>query len=95
MPVFAMPIILMIESESASEAKKAIDEWSEAVDLNYDLPTGTEDIDVSPSYEYNDEGQRVLLLPPIEEVDEDSNEDTDDNDGDDFNDGEIDFNDEF
>lgn len=84
-----MPMVLEIEADSAEEAQKAMDDWVSEIDIDDDLPTGTEDIDVSPTCEYNDEGLRLLYLPTVDEVDEDTVED--DSDGDDFNDGEEDF----
>lgn len=89
MSVFAMPIIIMIEADSVEEAQKAIDDWGEEVELDNDLPVGTEDIDTEPQYELNDEGQRVLYLPALEECDEDGlDSDVGNDEDDDFNDGE-------
>lgn len=85
MPIFTMPVLLMIEADSASEAQKAIDDWSEEIELDNDLPVGTEDIDTSPNCENNDEGQRVLYLPVFEEDPEEDEIVTDDDDEDDFN----------
>jgi hypothetical protein len=90
MALFAMPVVLMIEADSVEEAQKAIDDWSEEIDMGDDLPIGTEDLDTQPSCELNDEGQRVLYLPAVDEVDEDV-EDDDRDDADDFNDSEEDF----
>jgi hypothetical protein len=90
MPVFAMPIVLMVEADSVEEAQKVIDDWSEEIDMSDDLPIGTEDLDTSPSTELNDEGQRVLYLPAIDEADEDI-DDEDRDDEDDFNGSEEDF----
>lgn len=84
MAVFHMPIVLQIEADSLEEAQKAIDDWVSEVDMDDDLPTGTEDIDASPNCDYNDEGQRLLYLPTIDESDEDTKDDDDDDD--DFND---------
>ena len=89
MAVFHMPIVLEIEADSLEEAQKAMDDWVGEIDIDDDLPTGSEDIDVSPTCEYNDEGQRLLYLPTVDESDEDGIDDDDDSD--DFNDGEEDF----
>lgn len=83
-----MPIVLMIDAESPEEAQKAVEDWSEEIDMNDALPTGTEDIDVAPPLEHNDEGQRILYLPVFEDF---SDEETFDDEEDDFNDGDPDF----
>jgi len=75
-----MPIILQIEADSAEEAQKAIDDWVGEIDINDDLPTGTEDIDGAPNCDYNDEGQRLLYLPTNDEADEDLKEEDEDDD---------------
>jgi hypothetical protein len=80
MAVFHMPIILQIEADSAEEAQKAIDDWVGEIDINDDLPTGTEDIDGAPNCDYNDEGQRLLYLPTNDEADEDLKEEDEDDD---------------
>lgn len=84
-----MPIVLAIEADSAEEAQKAIDDWSEEVDMRDSLPLGTEDIDPAPEYELNDEGQRVLLLPALEENIGDEDSDMDFDGTDDFSDDDI------
>lgn len=84
-----MPIVLMVEADSPEDAQKALEDWAEEVDINSDLPVGTEDMDVMPHCDNNDEGQRLLYLPTFEE--EDLDELDNDNDEDDFNDGEDDF----
>jgi hypothetical protein len=89
MAVFHMPMVLEIEADSLEDAQRAMDEWVGDIDINDDLPAGTEDIDVSPTCEYNDEGQRLLYLPTVDESEEDGLDDDDDSD--DFNDGEEDF----
>lgn len=90
MAIYTLPIVLMIEADSAEEAMKAVEDWSEEVDVGNDLPTGTEDIDIAPATETNDEGQRVLLLPMLEDIeDDDYMDDEDEADG--FNDGDEDF----
>lgn len=80
MAVFAMPIILMIQADTTTEAQKALEEWEDNIDIHNDLPVGTNDIDISPSCELNDEGQRVLYLPAFEDIDEDEDDDVDDDD---------------
>lgn len=78
----------MIEADSIEDAQKAIDDWSEDVDLEDNLPTGTEDLNPSPHCEYNDEGQRLVYLSTIDGCNDDDVDDDDDDDDDDFNDGE-------
>lgn len=85
-----MPVVLMIDADSVEDAKTAIEDWCNEIDLNDDLPAGTEDIDISPNCDYNDEGQRILYLPTIEEGDNLSDDEDEDED-DDFQDGELDF----
>jgi len=84
-----MPILLMIEADNFEEAQKAIDDWANEVELDNDLPVGTEDINITPEYECNDEGMRVLYLPCIED-DEDILDVEEDEETDDFNDAEDD-----
>lgn len=86
MSIFAMPIVLMIEADSIEEAQKAIDDWSEEVDLDEDLPVGTEDIDTTPPCDHNDEGQRLVYLPAVDDEDMDPDDEMDDDEeDDDFN----------
>lgn len=90
MGTYYMPIVFTIEADSIEEAQNALSEWSDSIDMNTDVPNGTDDVDISPTCEYNDEGQRVLYLPVIEN-DLDTDSDVDDmDDGDDFNDSEED-----
>lgn len=89
MAVFHMPMVIQIEADSVEEAQKAMDDWVTEIDMDDDLPLGTEDIDVSPNCDYNDEGQRLLYLPTIDEADEEATDE--DSDDDDFNDSEEDF----
>lgn len=83
MTVFHMPIILQIEADSLEDAQKAVDDWAGELDMDDDLPLGTEDIDASPNCDFNDEGQKLLYLPAADELDEMAKSDDDD----DFNDG--------
>lgn len=70
MPVFSMPVIINIEADTLAEAQKSLEEWNDSVDMDDDLPVGTEDIDIEPATELNEEGQRILILPVNEDLDE-------------------------
>ncbi len=85
MPRFAMPIVYMIEAENLEEAHKSIVEWVDETDLN-DMPAGTEDVDYELTVDQNDDGQRVIHLPPHEDEED---IDTIDDDKDDFNDADL------
>lgn len=67
MATYHLPVIFAIDADSIEEAQNALVEWGDSIDLNQDVPTGTEDIDIAPNCESNDEGQRVLYLPALEE----------------------------
>lgn len=85
MGTYHMPVIFVIEADSLEDAQIALAEWNDDIDLDRDVPTGTEDVDVQPNCEVNDEGQRILCLPSLD--DEDTGTSADDNDdADDFND---------
>lgn len=72
-----MPIVLIIDADSAEEAQDVIDTWAEEIEMD-SLPSGTEDVDYSPVCESDDEGRRVLYLPSEDfSSDEDSDEDDD------------------
>ncbi len=87
MAVFHMPIVLQIEADSLEDAQKVIDDWIVEIDIDDDLPAGTEDIDGSPNCEYGEDGHKVLYLPTekIEVIDDELVGE------DDFNNDELDF----
>lgn len=86
MPIFPMPIVLMIEANSIDEAQQAIDDWVETLDIETDLPTGTEELEAAPGTEVNDENQRVLFLSNTEDYALEENGDEENDEQDHFND---------
>lgn len=78
MPIFPMPIVFMIEANSVDEAQRAIDEWAETLDIETDLPAGTEELEAAPGTEVNDENQRVLFLSNTEDYALEENGEEDD-----------------
>jgi len=92
MATFSIPIVLMIDAESAEEAQQLVDEWGEEVEMEDMLPTGTVDLDYSPNCDHNDDGQRLLILPSFDDQTHLMDPAVDDDDeSDDFNDADEDF----
>lgn len=89
MSVYHFPIIVAINSDSPEEARKALDDWADEIEMDM-MPIGTESVDHCPEIEQNDEGQRLVYLPAEEEDDPSEDEESYD-DSDDFNDAEEDF----
>ena len=85
MPLFSMPVVFKIKAESLEEAQEIVDGWVEDLDMDHDVPDGTEDIDSAPEYEVDDDGNKIISISGTDEDEESSFS----LDGDDFA-GEVD-----
>ena len=82
MSIFSMPIVLKIKADTLEEAQESIDDWSDELDIDNDLPDGTQDIVSAPEFELDEDGCKVFTIPVMDDDGDDTPSYNDE--GDDF-----------